>query len=73
MKGFKSLGFTLMYKGNDIEDGIESYEKGFFDRKSVKDYGSCTSQPVCILVDDILTHICALIYSFICALVYLCT
>jgi hypothetical protein len=24
MKGFKELGFTLVYKGNDIEDGIES-------------------------------------------------
>ncbi len=39
MKGFKSLGFTLVYKGNDIEDGIESYEKGCLDRQSVKDYG----------------------------------
>jgi hypothetical protein len=39
MKGFKLLGLTLVYKGNDIEDGIESYEKGCLDRKSVKDSG----------------------------------
>jgi hypothetical protein len=39
MKGFKLLVFTLVYKGNDIEDGIESYETGCLDRKSVKDYG----------------------------------
>ena len=39
MKGFKSLGFTLVYKGKDIEDGIESYEKGCLDCKSMKDYG----------------------------------
>jgi hypothetical protein len=44
MKGFKALGFTLVYKGNDIEDGIELYEKGCLDHKSVKDYGLEESQ-----------------------------
>jgi hypothetical protein len=39
MKGFKALGFTLVFNGKDIEHGIELYEKGGLDRKSVKDYG----------------------------------
>ena len=39
MKGFKALGFTLVFNGKDIEHGIELYEKGGLDRKSVKEYG----------------------------------
>ena len=36
---FKALGFTLVYSGKDIEHGIEMYEKGGLDGKSVKEYG----------------------------------
>jgi hypothetical protein len=38
-KCFKALGFTLVFNGNDIERGVELYEKGGLDRKSVKEYG----------------------------------
>jgi hypothetical protein len=39
MKGFKALGFTLVFNGKDIERGIELYDKGGLDGKSVKEYG----------------------------------
>jgi hypothetical protein len=39
MKGFKALGFTLRYNSKDIEHGIEMYEKGGLDGKSVREYG----------------------------------
>jgi hypothetical protein len=39
MRGFKELGFTLVFNGKDIERGAELYEKGGLDRKSVKEYG----------------------------------
>jgi hypothetical protein len=39
MKGFKTLGFMLVFNGKKIEHGIELYEKGGLDRKSVKEYG----------------------------------
>ena len=35
MKGFKVLGFKLVFNGKAIERGIELYEKGGLDRKSV--------------------------------------
>ena len=38
MKSFKALGFTQVYNGKNIEHGIELYEKGGLDRKSVKKY-----------------------------------
>jgi len=38
-KVFKALGFTLVFNGKDIEHGVELYEKGGLDRKSVKEYG----------------------------------
>jgi hypothetical protein len=34
-----TLGFTLVFNGKGIEHGIELYEKGGLDRKSVKEYG----------------------------------
>jgi hypothetical protein len=34
-KVFKALGFTLVFNGKDIERGVELYEKGDLDRKSV--------------------------------------
>ena len=39
IKGFKALGFTLVFNGKDIEQGIELYEKDGSDRMSVKEYG----------------------------------
>ena len=38
-KGFKALGFKLVFNDKDIELGVELYEKGDLDRKSVKEYG----------------------------------
>ena len=34
---FKALGFTVAYKGKDIEEGIALYEQGGMDCKSVKE------------------------------------
>ena len=39
MKDFKTLGFTLVFNGKDIEGGIELYETGGLDGKSVKEHG----------------------------------
>ena len=39
MKGFRALGFTLAFRGNDIEKGIEMYERFELDGRGVWKYG----------------------------------
>jgi hypothetical protein len=38
-KAFKALGFTLVYKGKDIERGIELHARNCLESQSVKRYG----------------------------------
>lgn len=39
IKGFRALGFTLAFRGNDIEKGVEMYERFELDGRGVWKYG----------------------------------
>ena len=39
MKGFRELGISLMYNGNDIEHAITLYESSALDRMQIQQHG----------------------------------